>query len=844
MTRNSRTGGVGLLARHAANGILGSVLVSGLIAVAVFAAGVAPRAVAQLGTQELRHAVSEMSPIVRDLRGVGSTGLPFGFAGAPTERLIAPTDAAIALYRDELPEPLRSLTAEPQWVLSTASRDAVLPDPAAQVRFVARLALDPRWQERVDIVSGTAPGAWAGDEDDRAADPPLEIAVSSRTASELGIGAGSVLQYGSIELLVTGVFAPIDEVDPYWVHFSNLAEPIVETEPGVPPTIRASVFLDPGSLGGLTSSMTSGNLVARIPVEAGPLTAVNAPVVVQQLRNALAADVVMPYGGSLTVSTLVADAIDSAIARTVAVTALLALAVSGLLGVVLAVFALGIGTIVRRRRQALALAYARGASAAQGRGAMALEGVAIAAPATAVGLTAAALAVPGPVGADGFVLPIAVGLTVPVLFALLSGPGALSEGRTDLGVRGRSSARNIAELAVVGLAVVSLLLLARRGIEESSRAVGIDPLLVLAPLLLAAALCIGALRLYPLPLTLIQRRLRTRDGAVALLGAGRAIRSPAFGFAASFTLVLGVSVVIFSSILGSTVGQAIVAGARDRVGADVLVSAPALLPGTVAVVDRLPGVEGTAALSSITGVRVGERGAQTSLTLIAADTAALHAVRPDIPVLDERVDSAIPLLLSRDIEGSISPDARIAGVEVGVAGVVPVTALPGPARSWALIDTRFLAELGRGEFEPDRLLVALTPDADHAAVSAELDRVVSAAQPEAIRGSVSTLSAEQLLDDARASPLTRGLEAALPWASAAALVLTLLGVALATVAAAGPRSRTVAVLRVLGADARQQRGVLLWEFSPPVIVSVLVGTVVGFSLPLVLARIIDLRSFV
>ena len=75
-------------------------------------------------------------------------------------------------------------------------------------------------------------------------------------------------------------------------------------------------------------------------------------------------------------------------------------------------------------------------------------------------------------------------------------------------------------------------------------------------------------------------------------------------------------------------------------------------------------------------------------------------------------------------------------------------------------------------------------------------------------------------------------------------MLTLLGVALATVAAAGPRSRTVAVLRVLGADARQQRGVLLWEFSPPVIVSVLVGTVVGFSLPLVLARIIDLRSFV
>ena len=103
---------------------------------------------------------------------------------------------------------------------------------------------------------------------------------------------------------------PIDEADPYWIHFSNLSDPIVETEPGSPTTVRASVFVDPGSLGGLTSSMTTGTLVAWIPVQSAPLTAADAPVVVDQLRNALAADVVMPYGASLTVSTLLADTIE------------------------------------------------------------------------------------------------------------------------------------------------------------------------------------------------------------------------------------------------------------------------------------------------------------------------------------------------------------------------------------------------------------------------------------------------------------------------------------------------------------------------------------------------------
>ena len=75
-------------------------------------------------------------------------------------------------------------------------------------------------------------------------------------------------------------------------------------------------------------------------------------------------------------------------------------------------------------------------------------------------------------------------------------------------MRTGSQVRWVLEVGVVGLAALSLLAVERRGVVESSRAVGIDPLVVAAPALLATAVCVVVLRAYPLPLGLLQRRLR------------------------------------------------------------------------------------------------------------------------------------------------------------------------------------------------------------------------------------------------------------------------------------------------------------------------------------------------
>jgi putative ABC transport system permease protein len=844
MSRRSRYGTPGLLARHTASGIVGSVLVAVLVAVTVFAAALAPRALTRLGTEELQHTLGAMSPVLRDLRGLGNIGLVTGLAGAPVDDVLGPTDRAVDRIREFLPQPLRDLAGEPHWVARTESGDALLPDGAAEVSAVGKLAVALDVQEQVRFVAGAAPGAWAGSETDSEDDPPLEVALSAASASELGVGVGDSIAFAPFELTVAGVYEPIDPDAEYWLQASDLAAPSVDREPGVIPTVRTTMLVAPESVGGLTFAFGGGALSAWVPIDPSGIGYADAALIATQTREAFASDVELPDAGRLGFSSRFADAIDAAVGRVVTASALLALALSGLLGVLLAVFALGVSTIVERRRPALTLASARGAGTVQLRGAMVLEGLAIAVPSTILALVAASLILPERVGVEGWLLPLVVGASVPTLFALLSGPRSARADRRDLQLRDGNRTRLVLELVVIGLAALSLYLLARRGLVASSEAVGVDPLLALTPLLLAASVCILTLRIYPVPLRLVLATLRRGDGATGLVGAARAVRSPSLGFAASFALIIGVSIVVFSSVMGTTLRDSVITGARDQVGADLQVSATAIGPDVVGALGRLPGIEAAAALDAIPGGRIVDANGTTGITLVFADTAALHAVRPDIPAVVRRDGGRIPLLASSDLSGRLAADPTMARIAVSVVGTVPVDALPGVARSWVLIDSAFAEELGRTSTQPQRVLFRLADDADPALLVPQIDRLVTDAQSETTRGVVVVTSAAQVLDELRSSPVVGGIEQALPLAAIAALLLTLLAVALGTLAAAGSRSHLVGVLRVLGADARQQRGILVWEFAPVVITSVLVGTAVGVSLPYIVTAVVDLRPFV
>jgi putative ABC transport system permease protein len=830
-----------LLVRHLSSGLGGSILVAALVGLAVLAVALAPRALATLGTAELRDEGGSHSPLLVDLTGSGELGLP-GRLEADGEALLAPTAGFVPLLDDDFAAPLSDVAGEPIWVARATGADVAA--TPARPGLVLTLAIDPGWRDRIRLVDGVLPAAWSGPAaGGDAQGAPLEIAVSARTAAAASLEVGDDVVLPDADARIVGVYEPVDEGDSYWAHVSDLDAPLIDIEPGRPPIVRAGAYVHPGSVAELTDEFRSGQLALWITLDIARLEFESADALQLQLRQVLAARIGLPYGGSVTFESGFPDLIDEVRGRVTAVSALLALCVSGLVGVLVAALALGVRAVLARRAAALALTAARGASGLQRRGAVALEGLLLGVPVSAVAVGIAALLLPGEMTPSGWAAPALLALAPAALFAALASPANLRGPRSDLRMRGSRRGRGLAELAVVGLAVVAVVLLARRGLVASSEVVGIDPLLSATPLLLALAGCLGALRLYPLPLLAAQRGLRRRRGAAHLLGAARAARDPALGFATALALVVGMSIVVFSTVLATTVAAALERGARDLVGADVQLSAVAIDAETLAAITAVDGVRDVASLTIASGIPFTDASDELDVFLVVADTAALHAVRPDLPALGDGADGRVPVLASADWASRIEPPATLGDLDIEVAGTVPSSALPGVATRWLLIDAAAAVELGVELPQPERVLVTLEPGADSSTVAAALTDLVRAGQPPGLGGVVVGRDVAAALEAAR-TPVIRALEGSLALAAVVSLLLASLTVVLASASVAAARNRLIGVLRVLGMSARQIRGVLAWELGPLAIVAIVVGTALGLVLPWIVTGVLDLRPFV
>ncbi|HWM33529.1 MAG TPA: FtsX-like permease family protein [Pseudolysinimonas sp.] len=844
MTRSSRLGTPGLLLRHLRSGALGSLLVAVLIAAAVLAVALAPRAIGQLGTRELRHGLAQESPALLDLTGAGQLGIVTGLpASASLDELVGAGEERLQRIPEDLPAPLSEHVGPTQWVVSTTRHEGFLPHPLP-LTFALTLSADLRWLDRIRFVSGSAPVSWDGTLGAEQ-QPPIPVAISSAAADKVQLVVGDVVGYGLAPVLITGIYEPTDPDDAYWVHESELARPMIVREQGKPDDVRVAAYVDPLTIAALSDEFAAGELSAFLEVDPSGLDYADADELQTQVRQLAATQLSLPSFGSLLFRSGLGDAVERVVQRVTAASALLALSVSGLLGVLLAVFALGVQSVIARRRPALALAAARGAGALQLRSSMVLEGVLLSIPGAVVAIALATVLIPGPVALLDVLPAVVVAAAPPVLFGAMTSPRRLRELRGDLQVRSRHRMRWVAEVAILALAALSLFLLARRGLVASSAAVGIDPLLSTTPLLLATAVCIGVLRLYPVPLLAVQRLLRTRRGAAGLLGAARAIRDPALGFAAALSLVVGISVVVFSTVMATTIRTGLVQGAQDVVGSDIQVSAahlPAELVDRIAATD---GVRGAVAIAQEAGVALTADGKETEVFVVVADTAALHDIRPDIPALTDRVEGAIPLLVSSDWSTRITDAAlELAGRDADNAGEIATDAIPGATRHYVLIDRAFAADVGVNAAAPDRMLIGLEPGAAAHDVAAAVESAVTAAQPAQLRGLVVVTTAQQILDEVRASPTVAAMEGALLLAAGVSLLLTMLTVALASIAAATARNRLVGVLRILGMSPRQLRAIQAWELGPVAITAVLVGTGLGLLLPLIVTSVLDLRPFV
>ncbi len=842
MTRTRLTA-PGLLLRHLRSGGAVSLLLPVLVLLAVLSIALAPRALGQVATDEVQQDLAQQSPLIVDLVATGRLGIPLSESRLGTEYLTDTTESALEAFRERIPSPLLDATGPISWMVQTPVDTAEVAD--LEARATLSLSIDLEWLDQVDIVEGVAPTGWApigGVGLSAGEPPPIEVAISTASATALGVEVGDVIGFTPAPLVVTAVYEPREPTDRRWMHAADLAAPQVLRGERAETIIRTSVYVSPESFASLTEELAVGTMCAWMPIDPASMSYADAVELEEQARQVLTASPGLQYGGELDFRSNLPDLIAATMVRVAAMSALIALSVSGLAGVLVAVFALGVRSVLTRRATALSLAAARGAGELQLRGVMALEMLVLSMPAAVLGVAIAATLIPDESGPLETLLPAAVGLIPALLAGALTTARPSARRRHDLTSPARSRARIIIELSVVALAALALLLLSRRGLAGPSTVVGIDPLLSATPLLLAIAACLGALRLYPWVLRAVQQRVRRRGDATAVFGSARALRDPALGFATALALVVGVSIVVFSTVLSSTVSAGLIDRAAVEVGADARLQAAVIDDSMIAAVRELEGVTAAVAYSVTPDVPFVVDGDDRTASVIVADAAALQAVRPDLPDASFAA-GAVPVVLSSNWSAvSVGATGTLGEADIVVADVIDAGVLPGAGRGWILVDADAAAALGVELAVPTVALLSVADDADPASLTAEARQIIEQAQPTGAAVVTSTDRATALAT-AR-TPIVEGLEAALVIAALASLALMLITIVLATAAAAAARNRLLGILRVIGMSTAQLRRVQSWELGPLAVVALAVGTLLGLVLPTLVTAVLDLRDFI
>ncbi len=871
-----RVGTPRLLARHLRTGLGGSVVVASLVLVLTIVTTIVSPAVTTLLDAATRYQLDRLSPPVRDLStSVGA--LPsVGYGANTTDSLPPAYEATWGEWDTALSQIRRNAAPAIRESFGEADYFTRLGEPA-QYASTTYVVLDPRYASRIRLVEGRLPEATATAEqwqtafddlidpqtlrprvDGTATLPVTEVVISAEAAQAEGWTIGDVREVGTeakwpvpVPLVLVGTYDVVDAADPYWSRTTAMITPSRGADPDGNPWTRIGAFASPDGL--VTIGTIAGGLSTPMwyPLDPETVTAEAAPDLLAELRGFTGTS--QPFstraypGANLSFQTGTISALETSTAQARTLVSVLAMFASGPFGVAVAVLALGCRLILERRRSALDLLAARGAAPAQLRGLLALEGMLVgvvpAVVGLAVGAAIARLAFPASeaIAPLAVVAAVALGLVPPAV--VIASAGSTRAGRSDAPAH-RSRLRGLVELLVALLAALATVLLLVRAAEPADDPGAVDPLLVIAPLLLSLVACVATLRLYPLALRGILARRQRGSGFVGVLGAARAIRDPATGVAPILALVVGVSFAVASGVLLSTVQVGAVQVARASVGADLLLSATRFDAGAEASVADIEGVAAVAPVSVAYAANLKTDDRLQRVLLFFADQALLDDVQQGYPaVIPPEVSLAgegepVPLLLSAAAaERADAANAELRIVEASaeyageVAGVVPFASND----QWALTDIASLPAVGEVTPVTVSMLVRLDEGADPDAVIA----AVGAALGSSVQATTAARELAELADD----PVVTGLRIALFAGIALSAVLAAVAVVLTLALGSSSRRRVSALLRTLGAAPRAAGGLVAWELVPQVVAALVVGCAFGAALPLLLTRVVDLTPF-
>ncbi|WP_333767344.1 hypothetical protein [Streptomyces sp. IBSBF 2435] len=726
-----------------------------------------------------------------------------------------------------------------------------------------------------------------------------QIGLSQTTAQALGVRDGSrlTLEFDPVPgmqqappravLVVSGVFSEVTGTDDFWSGQPTLAQPsrypeqrsagTVLAARGLVGTDAADLLAHAGVPGPLVTWQLRADLRQAALDEARALTGslshfgadLNADLC--QGADVYTGDVSCRVGSQATGPLVVTDSLtpllDTFTAQDRQARGLAAFAVDSLAAVALATTAVAVRLLLRRRRRHLRLQRARGASTVR----LVLLRSAMAWP---VVLVAAQLGWAGglhlaPTGTSGSPQPLVavlaaatVALTVPLMTWLAvrepARPGRLRRSRRTLVGR-----RVVLEATVLLAAVAGVAAL---------RSQGPDWILGTVPAVVALAVVLLALRIYPLLLRLLLRRARRGRGAVGFIGAARAAHdAPATGLAL-FVLVLTLGTAVFGGLVQRTIDDGLAAGAAWSTGADAgattaetTTPAPGALTGTTGIRTALQqlhtldlvGQSDGAVISPVAVITVDPRqlaAIAPASPLAGALLSALGTPPPAPAAADAPLPSVIsPGLRAREHTGGFTSTVQDRGgplVHLTLKPVGTLTAaelrdpLLGPVTARIPAGTPILITAAAAEHLMPRqsagstvlLLRGEGPATSRAAA-------LRSAAARALGPLAQVRTRSQTLSALREDGLTRGIDTVYAVCSLLAALSGLLAVALELVLTSHERSRTTSFLRTLGLGGTEAGAVHFLQLLPLAGAAAVGGTLLGLLEPRLMAGTLNLRQF-
>ncbi|WP_022886184.1 ABC transporter permease [Glaciibacter superstes] len=733
------------------------------------------------------------------------------------------------------------------------------------------------------LVDGALPADAAGER---------EVVLSSAAAEAASVGVGSVLSVPqavepgtstpkTTDLTVVGIVQPaadalaagvVVEDAREWLDMPRMWAPsdhstsVAGTSAGI---VVLTSPLGMELLGAVTTDPSDATI--RLPFVPDVFTAALEARVADDVRaldlgsDELAGDFTAPLG----VRSGFADALADFPGQAKAAIAQMSLMIAGVLGVAVTVIVLLSRLLVLRRTGDVSLERARGASLVSIGMRTLVESILVSLVGGGIGVTAAAVFIPG---MEYDLLSIAAVLLVaaltPVLQTLVVARGSWSASRSPANASARSGIARVAlarrlagEVTMLVLAAGALFAVRSRGLL-GTRTDGVDPLLAAAPLLLALAVALILVRVYPLVVRLVTPFARRTRGALGLLGAVQAERGLAV--LPLLALTLAVALAVGGGLLVDTVRSGQVDASWQSVGADARVTASATAPLTetdVAAVAAEPGVTAAGSMQA--------RGAFNSAASISpASSAGSSPVFVTVLAVDRNYADVVDEL--RDEPGG-GPGSDVTDLRELAAASVPEPS--GEEDSLpVLVDERLTERLDSSELVMSygghnlKLRVTGTVDAvpgylDGPFVYADLDSLSAVSTvplvPDTllVMGPGAAAAVESLgvteddvilrtawVDDQQGDALVAGVHRMMVLSVGAVSLLAIIALIASVLASAGARARSLSLLRTLGLRVRLGWWLAFAETAPMVLAALLGGILAGVGMVVILGPSLGLGT--